>query len=130
MNFEKTFEDWLEKSLEIEVPSEIKAFSFNLYESAYEEGYEFGIELIGAEKFDINDSDWACEEIWESSPRKLFIPISYSGEKWEECLEKMKSLVTKVLYTNKKLEVKLKSRNGVGIGFIDGDLAVIWSKNN
>ena len=127
-DFEKVFEDWLEKSLEAEISDEVKAFSFNLDESAYEDGYEFGAELIGAERFDLNDEDWACDEIWEPIQRKIYIPISYSGETWESCLVKMRNLVIKYLSSNKSTAQKLKSREGVGIGFVDGNLEVIWSR--
>lgn len=129
-NFENEFEDWLEKSFEYEIPSEVKGFSFNLDESAYDEGYEFGIEIIGAERFDLNDEDWACDEIWEPKQRKIFIPISYSGETWEKCLEKMKMLVIKTLNSDKSFVQKIKSREGIGVGFVDGNLEIIWSKGN
>jgi hypothetical protein len=125
-DFEKKFEDWLDKSLEVEIPIEVKGFSFNLDESAYEEGYEFGVEIIGAKRFDLNDEDWACDEIWKPKQRKIFIPISYSGENWEECLEKMKNLVLKILELDKSSAQKLKSREGIGIGFVDGNLEIIW----
>lgn len=124
----KFFDDWLEKSLGTEIPDEVKAFSFNLDESAFEEGYEFGVELIGAERFDLEDEDWACDEIWEPTQRKIFIPISYSSENWESCLTKMRDLVVKYLSSNKSAAQKLKSREGIGIGFVDGNLEVIWSK--
>jgi len=67
--FEKNFEEWLEESLEQDIPDKVKAFSFNLYESSLREGYEFGIELIGAYRFDLNDEDWACDEVWEPPQR-------------------------------------------------------------
>lgn len=129
-DFENTFISWLEKCLEIEIPNEVKAFSFNLNESAYEEGYEFGIELIGAERFDVNDEDWACDEIWEPNQRQIFIPVSYSGENWEECLKNMRNLLIKVLDLEKPFVKKLKSKQGIGIGFVDGNLEIIWQNHH
>jgi hypothetical protein len=125
-SFERNFEEWLEESLESDIPDNVKAFSFNLYEPAFQAGYEFGMELIGAEKFDLNDEDWACEEVWEPPQRGILIPISYSGETWEKCLDVMKQLAIKFLQSNKSAAKKLKSRQGVGIGFVDGNLEVIW----
>jgi uncharacterized membrane-anchored protein YjiN (DUF445 family) len=127
-DFEKVFEDWLEKIFESEVPKKVKAFSFNLDESAYEDGYKFGVELIGAEMFDFDDEDWACDEIWEPIQRKIYIPISYSGETWESCLAKIRDLVVKHLSLDNSIAQKLKSGEGVGIGFIDGNLEIIWSR--
>lgn len=124
--FEFHFKRWLEESLEPQIPETVKAFSFNLDESAYEDGYEFGIELIGAERFDPNDENWACDEIWEPSQRKIFIPVSYSGQTWEECLTRMKKLVVKFLESGSPAAKKLKSSEGVGIGFVDGDLELVW----
>lgn len=89
MSFEPTFHNWLNKSLSKSIPRTVKAFNFNLYET----GSNFGIELIGASEFDADDSDWACQEVFEANPRSLEIPIEYSGQTWEECLVKMQSLV-------------------------------------
>ena len=74
MNFEREFENWLSTALQVPVPEEVKAFSFNLFEPAGEEEVKFGIELIGAGNYDPDDSDWACDEVWEPKQRRLFIP--------------------------------------------------------
>lgn len=126
MNFEREFENWLSTALQVPVPEEVKAFSFNLFEPAGEEEVKFGIELIGAGNYDPDDSDWACEEVWEPKQRRLFIPLAYSGTGWEGCLEKMKILALKLLKSDKKFVEKLTSRQGIGIGFVDGDLEIIW----
>lgn len=125
-SFEKTFEDWLEESLSADISENVRAFSFNLDESAFEDGYKFGIELIGAERFDADDEDWACDEIWEPLRRNISIPLSYSGEHWKECLSVMKKLIVKLLDSNKSFAQKLKSKEAVGIGFVDGNLENIW----
>lgn len=126
MSFEKEFEKWLEKSLKKSIPSEVVAFSFNLFEPALEEGVTFGIELIGASEFYVNDENWACEEIWQPKKRSIFIPTEYSGEDWEECLKKLIHFITNLLSSNKAHIEKLKSKKGIGIGFVDGDLEIIW----
>jgi hypothetical protein len=128
INFEEEFNIWLEDSLSISVPTNVKAFSFNLYETAFEEDFKFGIELIGAERFDRTDEDWACEEIWEPIQRRISIPVLYSGENWEECLQKFNSLVTKFVSSEGKAALVLKSRDGIGIGFVDGNLEIIWER--
>lgn len=125
-SFEKTFEDWLEESLSADISENVRAFSFNLNEAAFVENCKFGIELIGAERFDADDEDWACDEIWEPLQRNIPIPLSYSGENWEECLSVMKNLVVKLLDSNKSFAQKLKSKEAVGIGFVDGNLENIW----
>ena len=64
MDFENTFESWLSNSLSQEIPDSVRAFSFNLYEPALVDDVKFGVELIGAESFNEDDSDWACDEVW------------------------------------------------------------------
>ncbi|MBB5320167.1 hypothetical protein [Marinobacter oulmenensis] len=121
MDFEQTLYEWINKSLVNGVPSQVKAFSFNLYET----GSNFGIELIGASEFDEADPDWACEEVFEPEQRQLDIPLAYSGENWEQCLENMKSALSGYLQTNEPGAKVLKQAQGVGIGFVDGDLEVL-----
>jgi hypothetical protein len=126
MTFEEEFLNWLQLGLQSDLPGEIKAFSFNLFEPALVDGVKFGVELIGAGEFDENDSDWACDEVWEPEQRQLNIPIEYSGENWEECLEKMKTLVKDILQANQGSVSKLKNVKGIGVGFVDGDLEIVW----
>ena len=126
MDFENEYVTWLTSGLNEEVPIEVKAFSLNLFEPALIDGVKFGIELIGAERFDPLDEDWACDEIWNPSLRRLNIPIQYSGENWEECLEKMKALTNDFLDTQSIAAQVLQSKEGVGIGFVDGNLDILW----
>ncbi len=121
MSFETTFHNWLNKSLSKSIPRTVKAFNFNLYET----GSNFGIELIGASEFDADDSDWACQEVFEANPRSLEIPIEYSGQTWEKCLKKMKALVLIQLNSKSLASQVLNQSKGVGIGFVDGDLQVL-----
>ena len=125
MNFETEFNTWLTNSLAENVPSSVQAFSFNLFEPGPKDGVKFGIELIGADRFDKNDEDWACEEIWSPAQRQLFIPNEYSEDNWEECLKKLKALLIIYLETNSAGAARLKSVKGVGIGFVDGNLDLV-----
>jgi hypothetical protein len=125
MSFENDFKEWLIEGLEKPIPTSVKAFSFNLFECPETPEYKFGIEIVGASSFDEKNSDWACDEVWEPSVRAIEIPKSYSGSDWEECMEKVKGLVTDCLHSIPKCNI-LRTRLGIGIGFVDGDLEVIW----
>jgi hypothetical protein len=125
MSFEQTFQNWIEKSLSQCVPDSVKAFAFNLFETDLEEDVAFGIGLVGAGEFNEANSDWACNEVWEPFPRDLNIPVGFSGDEREECLQRMKALLIKLLSTDSPAMRILKSRNGIAIGFVDGDLEVI-----
>jgi hypothetical protein len=121
MNFEQAFREWANRSLTEKIPAEVKAFSFNLYET----GVDFGVELIGASHFDVSDSDWACDEVFEPSQRRLEIPLAFSGEKWEQCLDNMRKLVSSYLNSNEPGAKVLNQAQGVGIGFVDGELHLL-----
>lgn len=125
MGFEETFKNWLEKSLAQGVPDSVVAFAFNLFEAVFEEDVKFGIGLVGTGEFNEQDSDWACDEVWEPFPRDIHIPAGYSGEEREQCLQKMKALLSNVLDTDSPSMQILKSRKGIGLGFVDGDIEVI-----
>lgn len=127
MNFPVQFHEWLSSALLASVPDQVAAFSFNLFEPALVEGVRFGVELVGAENFDPEDSDWACEEIWAAEPRELHIPVAFSGEDWEECLQKMNALLQSELEHQGGASSVLKSRRAVALGFVDGDLQIVWS---
>ena len=46
------------------MPPQVKAFSFNLYETST----NFAVELIGTSEFDEKDTDGVCKEIFEKTP--------------------------------------------------------------
>lgn len=76
--------------------------------------------------FDADDSDWACHEVWEPEIRGISIPVEYSCEDWKSCLPKRRALAIKMLDSDYPSARKPKSSHGIGIGFVDGDLEVIW----
>lgn len=121
MEFESSLFEWINESLANGVPSDVKAFSFNLYETRS----HFGLELIGASEFDEADPDWVCEEVFEPAQRQLEIPLAYSGNTWEQCLENIRSAVSRYLQTNEPGAVVLRRARGVAVGFVDGDLEIL-----
>lgn len=126
MQFEDIFLAWLDESLAEPIPASVVAFSFNLFQPAFVENVKFGIELIGAGNFDENDPDWPCDEVWEASVRGINVPVEFSGEDWEECLSIMKRLVLQYVESNSPAGRRLLDSSGIAIGFVDGDLEVIW----
>ncbi|MFN3149756.1 hypothetical protein [Bremerella sp.] len=127
MDFEKHFREWLVACLAEPSASAAHAFAFNLYEPAGNPNVKFGVELIGTASFDAEDPDWACDEVWEPELRGIPIPVAYSGEDWEGCLENVKTLLVKILDGPDAAADKLKAVEAVAIGFVDGDLDVVWT---
>ncbi len=124
MKFHSTFSKWLDQAIPAALPKEVRAFSFNLI-NVY--GKEYAIEVIGAERFDANDPDWRCDEIWEPSPRMIDIPSGALGVDWEDVLEAASKLVLGYLEVGAKKDT-LKSSHAIGIGFVDGDPYLLWNK--
>ena len=113
------FEAWLDAALEADLPDDIAAFNFNLYE---DDEYLWSIELIGASSFDPEDPDWACDEVFTNREE----PLSWSAETdWENVLETMTQYVEKYLIEGKYATL-LKEYEAVGIGFVDGDITIVY----
>lgn len=128
MDFEEEFRTWLDQSFAKGVPDEVKAFSFNLFEPARSQDVKYEIELIGSSDFDENSSEWLFEEVWEPEQRHLEIPMSFSGDDQEDCLIAMKELVRDYLMQESDSAKALRSRLAVAIGFVDGDLELLWMR--
>jgi hypothetical protein len=126
MRFEDAFDIWLNAALDGAIPSAVSAFCFNLWQPSDAPGVTYAVELIGAGRFDEADPDWPCDEVWEAEPRWLVIPTEYSGVSWQECLGKVKTLVKARLAADTPASRKLTSVQAVAIGFVDGDLEVLW----
>ena len=124
MSFDDSFKAWLRQSLDTVIPESVRAFSFNLYESGDDDS-PFGVDLIGSPHFDVEDGDWACEEVWEATPRWLPIPATFSTNSWQMCLANVKALVLRAL-EDKAIGETFRAREGIAVGFVDGDLDLVW----
>ena len=131
IQFEEIFNVWLYQAVTTSpIPTDVKAYCFNLNSpSGYENEGIFGIELIGSPQYIPDDEDWACEENWEPLERDLLIPLCYSTTDWEVCLKKMHQLIELFLLSENDASKLLKQSDAIGIGFVDGNLDLIWVKN-
>ena len=115
------FEAWLDAALEADLPENIAAFNFNLYEDG---DNLWSIELIGASRFDPEDPDWACDEVFTNRED----PLSWSEEAdWEDVQEAMTTCVARYLSEGAYASA-LKNSEAVGIGFVDGDITIVYVK--
>ncbi|MBD5089374.1 MAG: hypothetical protein HDT30_11305 [Clostridiales bacterium] len=113
--------EWLDSILNQEIPESVVAFCFNLYEDG---DNQWSMELVGTETFDEEDGDWACDEVTDFDSREHnFEWTSSSG--WKEILEQMATELKLYLEKGKHAN-KLKSKEGVGVGFVDGDIEIIY----
>ena len=119
----KKIEEWINNVFEQKIPSETVAFCFNLYE---DEDDTWSMELVGTERFDIDDSDWACDEVTDFDTRDE--PLSWEKEaEWDEILDDVTDALKQYL-ENGLHAALLKSYAGVGVGFVDGDIEILYSK--
>lgn len=115
---------WLNEVLTQNIPEEVVAFCFNLYE---EEDYNWSMELVGTDRFDPDDSDWPCFEITDFGTRKALFSWNKEAE-WDQVLEEIVSDLKNYLENGEKSDI-LKSKEAVGVGFVDGDLEIIFNRN-
>lgn len=114
------FENWLNSQLENDMPTDTKAFCFNLYEESAED-FVYSVQLVACNKFDADDDDWACEEVWSSGEDIFCIELSDEENKDHESAQALiKSWVLEYMK-----ECEILSSKYVAIGFVDGELEII-----
>lgn len=119
--------EWLDDVLkdisETGIPNEVVAFGFNLYDDG---DYDWSMELIGASEFDMDDEDWLCNEVTDFDTRDDPFRWSKKAE-WEEILNDITDILKEYLKNGKRANV-LKAKSGIGVGFVDGDLEILYAK--
>ena len=111
-------EIWLNEVMQMTIPDDVVAFCFNLYEDVNK---SWTLELIGASSFDATDNDWACDEVFTTRDK----PLTWNENKeWQDVLMMIKKLLKDYLEKGKYGNV-LKERQGLAVGFVDGDLTLL-----
>lgn len=115
--------EWLDAVLKTDIPHDVAAFGFNLYEDGH---FDWSMELIGASEFDIANEDWLCNEITDFNTRNN--PLQWHKEAdWEEILNDTVCALKEYLNNGKYADI-LKAKSGVGIGFVDGSIEILYAK--
>lgn len=115
--------EWLDVVLETDIPAEVVAFGFNLYEDI---DHDWSMELIGTSKFDVDDEDWLCNEVTDLDTREN--PLRWHRETgWEEIPNDIVSALKEYLKNGKYADI-LKAKSGVGVGFVDGNIEILHVK--
>lgn len=121
-SLQRAFDTWVDGALTRKIPKQTVAFHFNLYESIG----EFHVQLIGAEEFSRDDPGWPCAETFSTGEDIFAVPHAVVGAQWEACLEAAEAAVRRYMETGSKAAV-LRASRGVGVGFVDGDVEVVWA---
>lgn len=114
------FHSWLDSVLANELPEEIEAVCFNLYENG---GDKWSIEFVGAGSYEEEDPDWACDEVLALRDEPFTLERAVE---WSAFLEEAEQLIGDYL-RNGAYADKLKRYKAVAVGFVDGDLSILYS---
>lgn len=117
----KDFFEQLDLLLKNELSSEIKAIIFNLYEDT---DNKWSVELVGTFSFDKDNDDWACDEVFTTRDHPFVIECESD---WELVETFFIGLVNEYLSSG-KYAGKLKEYQAIGIGFVDGDLHILYAR--
>ena len=115
--------NWLNNVINQDIPEEVVAFCFNLYEDG---NNAWSMELVGTERFDVDDEDWPCDEVTDFGTREGLLAWNKDSE-WDVVLEEMSTVLRQYLENGDYAHI-LKSKEGIGIGFVDGDVAILFTK--
>ena len=111
-------ETWLNEVMRMTIPDDVVAFCFNLYEDVNK---SWTLELIGASSFDTTDNDWACDEVFTTRDK----PLTWNDDKEWQDVQTVTVKMIKDYIEKGKYGKALKERQGLAVGFVDGDLTLL-----
>ncbi len=124
-----SFANWLDNLLENNnMPESTQAFNFNLYE---EEDCAYGVQIIASDRFDADDGgDWACYEIWSSEEDIFCVSAADEDDKgWQAFQKFITEVICDYLVNGKYKDILLDSQ-GIGVGFVDGEIDIIFKSED
>ena len=111
------FARWLDRELSRPMPVGVVAYCINIYD---DDRRRWSIELVGCASFDEHNSDWACDELYATRQNAL----CWRGDvHWRNVLEQVSSFLSRYQREGRRATV-LNAVEGVGVGFIDGNLII------
>lgn len=119
----QNIEKWLNNVLKQDIPNNVVAMMFNLYE---DDENIYSMEIVGTESFDKDDEDWACNGVTDFDSRENPL-ILESKSDWDEMLSEVSECLNKYLSEGKRA-AKLKDCTAVAAGFVDGDVEILYTK--
>ena len=117
------FATWLDSVFPKPIPSDAVAFAFNMYEGVR----SFDVQLVACGAFDEDSDDWAANEVFSSEENLFALGLHATSAEWDKALSAVKSLVVRYLAEGTNAIV-LKQSRAVAVGFVDGDLDVLWQR--
>ena len=85
---------------------------------------KWSVELVGTFSFDKDNDDWACDEVFTTRDHPFVIECESD---WKLVETFFIGLVNEYLSSG-KYAGKLKEYQAIGIGFVDGDLQILYAR--
>lgn len=123
VSVKRKFFSWVDEALDQPIPKTTVAFHFNLYEGRD----SVHVQLMGTESFDRGDEYWPGRKTFSTGEEIFEVPFESAGAKWPDWLEALKVLVNEYIASGSRSDI-LRNSQGVGIGFVDGDMYLLWRK--
>lgn len=115
------FIEWAENALQGAELSNVVALNFNLYE---DQDSFWAVEIVGTSSFDENDADWACDEVFVTRDN----PFTWEEETdCDAILEEVIEWIGDLMDDTVLMEM-LERLQGIGVGFVDGDIEIVYKK--
>src|SRR5882762_6672025 len=121
VSVKRKFFTWVDGALGQRIPKTTVAFHFNLYEGTD----SVHVQLMGIESFDGGDEYWPGRKTFSTGEDIFEVPFESAGAKWPDWLEALKALVDEYIESGSRSDI-LRNSQGVGIGFVDGDMYLLW----
>ncbi len=119
-----TISVWLDALLdEADMPEGVAAFGFNLYDDGDD---NWSLELVAAGSFDREDEDWLCDELSTFGSREAPLQWQQAAD-WDQILAACGDALRQYLDGGKYAPL-LKEKAAVALGFVDGDLELLYTK--
>jgi hypothetical protein len=116
---------WIDDALSETISESTVAFHFNLFEG----NDSVHVQLIGTGSFEpgkVPERDyWPGFETFTTGERIFEIPFEFAGSDWRQWLATCVDMLRSYMATGKRSDI-LRASLGVGGGFIDGDMYVLW----
>lgn len=114
---------WLNTILVQKIPAGVVAFCFNLYDDG---NHSWSMEMVGTDYVDLLEEDWPCQEVTTLETRSN--PFRwYSEQTWDNVLKDV-TLALQEYLANGRYHYVLKEYQAVAVGFVDGNLALLYIK--
>jgi hypothetical protein len=82
---------------------------------------------MGTDSFEGGEEYWPGRETFTTGEDIFEVPFESAGAEWPQWLESLKILVRAYIDSGSRSAV-LRNSRGVGIGFVDGDMYVLWPR--